>query len=683
MRDLPHLELFCFGSPTALLGGRAPPAMLLWNKHLGLLIYLALSPGRSRTREHLLGVFWPEKPQASARHSLNETLRRLRQVVGASRLVSQGNAIVVNGEGLDVDAWREDAVAGATGAFLEGFVVDGAHGFEAWADAQRRRYQDRTVAALVAAGEQQLSASRFTAAADAARRALAIEPYCEPAVKMLLHAAALAGDGTGALAVFREFTAKLKEGTGEQPSRALTMLSERIRRGEWRRAPAHEEDPEPPLIGREQAYREAFNLVATAMADGPRTLLITGAAGMGRTRLLTECVERLALDGALVLRARPLPTDHDAPWSTLRLLARSGLAHAPGLAAAPRDALSLAAWLVPELAERFPPRAPTDSADVSEALAAVLDAVVAERPMVLAIDDSHLSDATSLDVLSAVVERLAGKPVALIITVADEATPSASVLRLRKEIGERQRLRGAAVRLDPLTAGDVSLLVTALAPWCNGDAARDRLARRLEFETGGNPFFVVTLLGGLRRLADRRSDFTMWPRPDATFDTPLPMTLPNLARDAVSARVAELDGECRSILSAASIGGVSLDLDLVAALTHLPRARVEERLATLEQRQLIVFDGRRYAFSAPLIADAVRGACLTPGQRQAMRRDAAAALAGREDPESQVLRVELLARTDPGVDTVKEALAVQRAAEAAASTRTARRAAAAVERASR
>lgn len=680
---LPHLELVCFGSATARLGGREPPAMLLWNKHLGFLIYLALSPGRSRTRDHLLGLFWPEKPEASARHSLNETLRRLRQILGAERLLSRGDAVVLNGEGLDVDAWRDDAVAERAGDFLDGFVVDGARGFEEWAAAERRRYQARAAAALVAAGEQRLAASRFIEAADAARRALDAEPYSEPAVRLLLRAAALGGDGTGALAAFREFAARLEAGTGEQPSRALVALSERIRRQGWRRAPSHDDEPAPALIGREEVHREAFAVVRDALTDGPRTLLITGAPGMGRTRLLTECIERLALDDALVLRARPLPTDHDAPWSTLRLLARSGLAQAPGLAATPRDALSIVAWLVPELAERFPARAPADSADVAGAIAAVLDAVIAETPIALAIDDAHLSDAATLDVLPAVVERLArrGAPLALIITVAEEAAPSPSVLRLRMEIGERRRLRGLAVQLDPLTAADLRALLTPLAPWCVGEEARDRLARRLEFETGGNPFFAVTLLGGLRRIAHLRTDFTTWPRPDATFDTPLPFTLPNLARAAVAARISELDDECRAILSAASIGGVSLDLDLVTTLTDLPRARVEERLATLERRQLIVFDGRRYAFAAPLIADAVRGECVTPGQRQALRRRAAAALAGRADLESRVLRVELLARTDPGPATVEEGLTVRQAAEAAGSARTARRALAAVERA--
>jgi len=660
---LPHLELFCFGSATARLGSREPPAMLLWTKHLGLLIYLALSPARSRTRDHLLGLFWADKPEARARHSLNETLRRLRKILGAERLLSRGDAVVLNDAGLEVDAWRDEALAEPAGAFLEGFVVDEAPGFEEWAAGERRRYQARIVAALVAAGERHLVASRFVDAADAARRALAAEPHHEPAARLLLRAAALAGDGTGALAAFREFAARLEASTGEQPSRALVALSERIRRQGWRPVPAQDQEPVPILIGREQVHLEAFNLLTGALADGPRTLLITGAPGMGRTRLLTECVERLALEGALVLRARPVPTDHDAPWSTLRLLARAGLPQAPGLAAAPPDALGIAAWLVPELAERFPARAPSDSADVAAAIAAVFDAVIAERPIALAIDDAHLSDATTLDALPAVIERLAGRRMALIITAAEEAAPSPSILRLRLEIGERRRLRGLALQLDPLTAEDLRALVAPLAPWCVGDAALDRLARRLEFETGGNPFFVITLLGGLRRIAHLQADFTTWPRPQATFDTPLPFTLPNLARAAVAARIAEVDEECRTILSAASVGGVSLDLDLVATLTDLPRARVEERLATLERRQLIAFDGRRYAFAAPLIADAVRGECLTPGQRQALRRRAAAALAGREDLESRVLRVELLARIDPGAATAQEALAVARTAE--------------------
>jgi len=47
------------------------------------LMYLARSPRRARTREHLTGLLWPEKEERAARHSLNEALRLLRRVLAA------------------------------------------------------------------------------------------------------------------------------------------------------------------------------------------------------------------------------------------------------------------------------------------------------------------------------------------------------------------------------------------------------------------------------------------------------------------------------------------------------------------------------------------------------------------------------------------------------------------------
>ncbi|PYO74810.1 MAG: hypothetical protein DMD67_12980 [Gemmatimonadetes bacterium] len=76
--DFPSLELQCFGAPTARLDGTPAPAKVLWRKHLALLTYLALSPGRTRSREHLLGLLWPEKKESYARHSLNQAVAILR-----------------------------------------------------------------------------------------------------------------------------------------------------------------------------------------------------------------------------------------------------------------------------------------------------------------------------------------------------------------------------------------------------------------------------------------------------------------------------------------------------------------------------------------------------------------------------------------------------------------------------
>src|SRR5437870_11889272 len=104
--SFPRLELYCFGVPTAHLDGGPAPPEVLRRKHLALLVYLALSPNRRRTRAHLVGVLWPETGDARARHSLNEAIRRLRAHVGESRLASAGDSIELRDDALEVDALR-------------------------------------------------------------------------------------------------------------------------------------------------------------------------------------------------------------------------------------------------------------------------------------------------------------------------------------------------------------------------------------------------------------------------------------------------------------------------------------------------------------------------------------------------------------------------------------------------
>src|SRR5438105_3879668 len=332
MSELPPLELQCFGVPTARLAGGPAPPEVLRRKHLALLVYLALSPNRRRTRAHLVGVLWPETGDARARHSLNEAIRRLRAHVGESRLGSDGDSILLRDDALAVDALRFDALVERSpaaaarlveGDFLEGFAVEGAPAFEEWVAQERDRYRARAAAALVAAGEEALAAARESDASASARRALALQPYAEPAVQLLMRSCALSGDSAGALAAFHEFVARLAA-LGEQPGRELAALADRIRGQRWRRHARPLNETGPPLVGQERAHGEAFRLVAEALQRGPQTLVITGDPGTGKTRLLTECVDRFALRGAVAAVATPLESDRDAPWSTLRTLLRAG-----------------------------------------------------------------------------------------------------------------------------------------------------------------------------------------------------------------------------------------------------------------------------------------------------------------------------------------------------------------------
>jgi DNA-binding SARP family transcriptional activator len=686
--DLPALlELTCLGPPTARLGGKDPPSDVLWRKHLGLLIYLALSPDRSRARDHLLGVFWPEKPEKDARHSLNEAVRRLRAGLGAGRLITRGKLITLHGDGLRVDVLdfaeqaarhRAEAAQLMRGDFLEGFAVEDAPGFEDWAGRERTRWRALGTAAFVDLGDAALELGRLNDAEEYALRALALESHSEPSARLRLRAMALRGDGAGALAWFHEFTSRLMAEVGEQPSPDLAALADRIRERRWRPSPPAPEEAQPPLVGGPEVRRRAFQVVHDGVFGKSRTLAIVGGPGMGKTRLLTECVNRAALDGALPVIVTPLESDHDAPWSTLRALGRAGLANAPGSAATDPAALGVLATVAFDLPGPTP-RVPADRGEVAAALTSLLAAVVEERPLVLAVDDAHYADGATLEALGAALAAVKRGPVALVVSCLPEAEYGpAALTQMRSQIG--RRLAGDTVRLAALAADDIRQLVDALALWCPDDESRARLTRRVAFETGGIPFLAVTLLQALQRASTMRADVLMWPRPGQTIDGPLPISVPDLVRMAVVARVSQLDPRDLQLLRTASIGGRSFDIELLAGMCDLAPQALQEALERIERAGLATFDGSRYAFAAPLVAEVVRRECLTPGQRSSLLRRAAEALATRDDMEARVLRIEMLAEAAPGREVLGLAFSVAEEALAAGAARSARRALTAAER---
>lgn len=690
MPDLAPLELQCFGPPTARVSGQDAPREVLWHKHLALLVYLALSPDHTRTREHLVGLLWPEKRDKWAKHSLTEALSRLRDPLGKDRFTTTRDAVTLAPAALDVDALRFEALAGrdpeagaalARGAFLEGFSVAGAPAFEEWATERRAHYYACLAAALLAVAERALSAPRYADAAAAARRALTLQPYAEPAITLLMRATALSGDVAAAMAAFHDFTARLAAEVHEQPSRALTALAERVRVAREQPAPQRAATPAPlPLIGREALHRAVFGLVAEgSRAGGPRVLLIVGDPGTGKTRLLTECMERLALEGATVVRTRPLDSDQDVPWSTLRALLRSGLLNAPGGAAADPGALQVLGGLVPQLGHGVTRPERGDVAQVAAALASLLRALAEERPVGIAVCDAQFGDGSSLDALGAALTQAPGAHIVTVLTTSptwDELP--AELLRLRSEIG--RSLPGLEVQLEPLSEAETRQLVFARSSWCAGDAERARLARRVYFETSGNPFLVTTLLRALADASPFRAEVLAWPPPGATDDSPLPISVPQLARRAITARIARLDQPTQRVLQAATIGSAAIDVALVVVVTGLSRQAVEVALTTLEHARLVTFQDGRYSVAAPLIAQVVLAEWLLPGERRTLRERAIAALVTRTDIESRLLCARLSLEVTPGPAACDAALAVAEAALAAGMSRAARQALAAAHR---
>jgi predicted ATPase len=294
---------------------------------------------------------------------------------------------------------------------------------------------------------------------------------------------------------------------------------------------------------------------------------------------------------------------------------RAGLAAAPGLMGTAPDALGVVAGVVPELAARVPPRGALDTSHVADALAALLGAVADEGPLALVVDDAGHADASTLTALARALRALRDQPVALLVAAPGEAADTPTALaQLMAEIG--RALPGEVLRLGPLSPAAVHQLVKALAPWCGDDVQRDRLARRLAFETGGNPLLIVTLLRGLAEVASLREDATAWPPPRVTMEAPVPITVPHLVRMVTLARTRQLDDTTRRVLVAACVCQRDVTREHLHALTQVDQARVAAALAELERKHFIVMDGEYYAVAAPLIARVVADELLTSGERR-------------------------------------------------------------------
>jgi len=178
------IDLELLGPIRVSLNGATPPAELLWRKNLALLVYLACSPKRSRTRDHLVGLLWPDKPDHASRRSLTVALSTLRQIVGDHALETVADQVRLAPDVVRLDTdqfgrcvaagdWR-GAAALVTGTFAEGLAVPGATGFEEWVSGERRSWNGRAVDALLRLAQAELDGGTQRAAAGVARRAVAI-----------------------------------------------------------------------------------------------------------------------------------------------------------------------------------------------------------------------------------------------------------------------------------------------------------------------------------------------------------------------------------------------------------------------------------------------------------------------------------------------------------------------------
>jgi DNA-binding SARP family transcriptional activator len=610
-------------------GGPAPPE-LLWRKHLALLVYLARSPRRGRSREHLIGLLWGDRSEAAARHSLSEALRVIRHHAGEGSVEVKVGQVRLQPESvrLDVDRLEELAAAGewtaaadlVPGEFLEGFALAEASEFEDWLAAERELWGRRGVEVLVSCAEAHAQLGKVEEACEFAARALALQPASELALRCAVRCRSLAGDRTGALALFDRFQARLSDEVGLEPSEETRSLVARVRRERALQVDVqrlHAEDlpvGRPPLEGRGQELQQLLEAAAIAVRTRRAALLVLeGGAGIGKTRLLDELLSRFRLDGISVAAARAVEADRVDRWSGTLALARGGLLEAPGVAAAPSAALAAFADALPEWAQRF--RGVGSLAVASpfgRALAEILRAALEEQPIAIAMDDAQWLDPDSALSLGSLLRDLAATPLIVILAIAPYP-PRPELDELRVQIGSE--LGGQTIRLRVLDRAGLRQLAQRMLPGYDS-VAIERVVRRVATDSAGLPLLAVELLRAVALGLDLGTIQGAWPEPFRTLDQSLPGNLPDAVVAAIRIGVRQLSPTAQRVLTATAILGELVPLDLLERVLSLPPAEVARALDELEWHRWLVAEPRGYSFVARIVRQVVEQDTVTPGQRR-------------------------------------------------------------------
>lgn len=612
------IQVRSLGPVAITVNGGPAPVELSWKKHLALVIYMARSPHRTRSRDHLLGLLWGDKPEAAARHSLNEALRIIRRAAGPAALDTATDQVTLAARAVELDVdeletslSRGDLVTACRlvrGEFLEGFTLSEATPFEDWLHAERRAWREHGVAALGELARELARSGDPSAARALAGRAVRLDPDSERAARALIEALIISDDGPAAVAEFERFRAGIAHRTGALPSADLVSLIGQLKRHGGRslgrrqgHPTAHQPAQRAPLTGRDREIRQIRQIWDQTLGGRASALVVLGDLGSGKTRILEELLRIITLDGAVGSLFRAVEADRDRSGTGILGLAAAGLAEARGIAGASPAALASVAARLPEWSDRFPAVRGTEGLSLGDAFLAVVGAAAADAPLLLAVDDAHWCDRESLRTLVAALRDSDRHPLLVVFGSAQFGVPP-ELDELRSRLGQGQA--GAALDLGPLDRQAIVDLTRLSLP--DHDEARlDRLARRIEVDSGGSPLLVTGLIEAVKGGLELSATAASWPPTAHTLSETLPGDLPDSAIAAIRVGFRRLSPSAQQILAAATVLDDRIDPAKVRMATKLDGDRLDEALSELEWTRWLVPDAQGYTFSARLIKQVI------------------------------------------------------------------------------
>jgi tetratricopeptide (TPR) repeat protein len=380
----------------------------------------------------------------------------------------------------------------------------------------------------------------------------------------------------------------------------------------------------PVVVGRDDALAVLDSVLERAASGDGQTLLITGEAGVGKSRLIRELRDRAARLGIDRLEGHSFEQDQSIPYAPVVDLLRTDLATRSPADIAGRlgPGVDLTA-ILPELQGVIPSvdavDSPVDPEQRNRRLTHSLIGYFTQRaagsPIAIVFEDVHWSDEASLDLIGMLARTLAGRPALLVLTYrSNEIGPGLG----RMLAGLDRDRRAAELRLSPLTIGDVDAMIRAI--FSLGRPTPTEALTAIYGLAEGNPFFVEEILRSIAAsgLAPAGGIWRDWPADD--------LRIPRSVEEAVRERTSRLAPETRRTLDLAAVAGRRFDFGLLQALEQRDERSLLRSMKELIEAQLVVEESAdRFAFRHALIRQAIYGELLLR-ERRALHRTIAESL---------------------------------------------------------
>ncbi len=348
------------------------------------------------------------------------------------------------------------------------------------------------------------------------------------------------------------------------------------------------------MHGRDDLLLFAEQRLAASRSGAGGLLLLTGEAGIGKTRLLQAIQETARAEGIVLWSAGAFPQDVELSAGLLLDLGHAmSRSDRPAVADRGKD-------LVVDLADVTVVPGSGDAhrrrrlfvLDAVERLAALSE----DGPALLALEDLHWCDELSLEIIAHLSRRLSSLPLLVVGTLRTDELHQGAPARSWRARLLIQRL-AEEVRLSPLGLEDTSRLVHELL---QGRRTSQSLVALVHERSGGVPLLVEELVKAAAQ--ERLTASTSY--------------VPETFAQAVRQRYSALSVAARESAVASAVVGRTFDLDLLAAAAGCPIDEAAESLDELVDRQFVHEESLGwFSFRHALIRDAIAAIAPTAGRR--------------------------------------------------------------------